>query len=151
MWLSLFSGYPGGSPSQLIGISGVLLCVVVFLASDIFRRKASSESHVLRRRLPIGGRNKTNTLPLPSHVQSRPARQLRWVLQLLKMWQMTYTCPSAEFSSHWAGVRREAPRRCWKRVVTVVLIFTSRWLNVLTLPKLHSWTKGNLIFTKHEL
>lgn len=46
----------------------------------ILKRKARSESVVQRQLYRIGGRNKTNTLPLPPHAQSKPASQLPCVL-----------------------------------------------------------------------
>jgi len=46
------------------------------MSGELFKLKAGSESLVQQYWQPIGGGNKTYVLQLPSHIQSRSARQI---------------------------------------------------------------------------
>jgi len=173
MWLSLFSAYPGGSPSQLIRIkwsSAVLSSITAGIVSlhnyctSVYEHALffgfwpvtfSGGMRVASRMYSdcdCGLADATKQTPCPCRLTYRVGPHASsaefFIAQKVTNYIYLYV---RGISSYWSAVRREAPCRCWKRVVTVVLIFTSCWWNVLTFPKFHSRTKGSLIFTKHAL
>jgi hypothetical protein len=70
-----------GSAMQIGTLSVHFVCIqsLSFWPAEFLMRKAGSESLVQRYRQLIGGRSKTNTLPLPPDLHSGPVRQLQWI------------------------------------------------------------------------